>query len=170
VKRHVALVGFMASGKSTIGRRLARKLGWKFIDTDALIVREHGPVAKIFAEEGETVFRRYETAAIRTALHNAERCVIALGGGALTTPENAALLEGRAYQVFIKIRPEQILARVRVARERRPMLGPAPTIGRINELYDARMPAYERADRVVDASRRSDAEIVAEIVEWLQAS
>jgi shikimate kinase len=116
VKRHVALVGFMAAGKSTIGRRLARELGCEFYDTDVLIVRAHGAVAAIFAGEGEATFRRYEREAIAQVLSNGERSVVALGGGALTTPENRALLAEHAHRVFLKASPEQIFARVQKNR------------------------------------------------------
>ncbi|HYL26863.1 MAG TPA: shikimate kinase [Candidatus Nitrosotalea sp.] len=169
MKRHVALVGFMASGKSTIGRKLARKLGRPFVDTDALVVRERGPISAIFASEGEPVFRGYESDAIRTALANPLPSVIALGGGALTEPANVPLLAESAYRVFIKASPEQILSRVRVSREIRPLLGSAPTLAGIKELYQRRLPQYEAADLTVDVSRRSDANAVDEIVEWLRS-
>ena len=123
MKRHVALVGFMASGKSTIGRKLARKLGWAFVDTDALVVRSHGPIPAIFENEGEAAFRRYEHAAIAGVLEGAEPCIVALGGGAVTVAENRSLLAERAVRVFIKISPEQMLARLRRSRVVRPMLG-----------------------------------------------
>jgi shikimate kinase len=167
MKRHVALVGFMASGKSTIGRKLARKLGWAFVDTDALVVRAHGPIAAIFANEGEAAFRRYEQAAMRAALDHAEARVIALGGGALTIAENRKLIEDRAYRVFIKLSPEQILARVRRSHEVRPVLGSAPTLARIRELYASRMANYASADLIVEASHRSDGKVIDEIVAWL---
>lgn len=157
----------MASGKSTIGRKLARKLGWAFFDTDALVVREHGPIPEIFANEGEAAFRRYEGAAISGALQHGERSVLALGGGALTVPENRALLGDRALRVFIRISPEQILARVRRSREIRPVLGRSPTLATIKAIYASRLPAYESADLVVDATRRRDARVIAEIREWL---
>jgi shikimate kinase len=156
----------MASGKTTIGRKLARKLDRPFFDTDALVVRERGPIPAIFANEGEPAFRRYESSAIRAVLENPIPCVAALGGGALTVAENRALLEDRAYRIFVKISAEQILARVRRSREIRPVLGSAPTLARIKELYDRRLPAYESADYVVDASHRSDASVIAEILEW----
>jgi shikimate kinase len=168
VKRHVALVGFMASGKSTIGRKLARKLGWTFFDTDAIVAREHGSIAAIFADEGEAAFRRYERAAINSALENADASVVALGGGALTLAENRSLLRERAYRVFIKVSPQQILARVRRSREIRPVLGSTPTLDRIKELYAARMGDYESADRVIEATSRSDGQVVDEIVDWVR--
>lgn len=168
--KHIALVGFMASGKSTIARKLARRLGRRFADTDSIVTRSHGPIAAIFAQEGEAAFRRYEEEAIRVALDVAEPSVVALGGGALTAAANQRLVADRAYRIFIKVPPEQILARVRRSREVRPMLGPTPTLERVRELYERRMPDYERADCVIDASRRHDASVIDEIVEWLRGT
>lgn len=169
MKRHVALVGFMASGKSTIGRKLARRLGWLFVDTDALIVRAHGAIPSIFERESEAAFRRYERSAIRAALARGPRHVVALGGGALTLAENRKLLEERAYRIFIRISAEQAFARVRRSREMRPMLGSEPTLERIKELYAVRMADYATADLVVDASVHGDAAVIERIVAWLDA-
>jgi shikimate kinase len=168
VKRHLALVGFMASGKSTIGRKLARKLGRPFVDTDAVVVREHGPIAAIFARNGESAFRRYEHEAVREALVSPTASVIALGGGALTVPANRSLLAEHARSVFIKVSPEQVYARVKAGRGIRPLLGASPTLDGIKELYESRMPQYESADYLIDASRCSDARVVDEIVAWLR--
>ena len=168
MKRHVALVGFMASGKSTIGRKLARKLGWTFFDTDALIARAHGAIAAIFANEGEMAFRGYERAAIDNALQSVEPSVLSVGGGALTVAENRRALNDRAYCVFIRVSPEEILARARRSRTIRPLLGSNPTLERIKELYAARMPDYENADHTIDATHRSDGQVVDEIVDWLR--
>lgn len=170
MKRHVALVGFMASGKTTIGRKLARTLHRPFCDTDALIVRDHGPIARIFTNEGEPAFRCYETEAIRAALDRDEPTVIALGGGALTVARNRKLLEEHAFRIFIKVPTEQILARIRRSREMRPMLGSAPTLESVGSLYASRMAEYESSDHVVEAARRSDATVIAEIVEWLRGT
>jgi shikimate kinase len=167
MKRHVALVGFMASGKSTIGRKLARKLGWMFVDTDTLVVREHGSIPAIFEREGEPAFRRYEHAAVRNALERVQAHVIALGGGALTLPENRNLLQQSSHSVFIKISAEQAFERVRFGRAMRPMLGPAPTLERIRELYASRMDDYAAADVVVDATDCNDARVIDAIVAWL---
>jgi shikimate kinase len=167
MNRHVALVGFMASGKSTIGRKLARRVGAPFLDTDALVIRAHGPIAAIFAEQGEAAFRRYERTAIGEALETGEASVVALGGGALTDAENRKLLHDRAYRVFIKLSPEQILSRVRRSREVRPVLGPSPTLGAVKALYEKRLPEYANADHVVEAERRSDREVIDDIVGWL---
>jgi shikimate kinase len=170
MKRHVALVGFMGSGKSTIGRKLARRLGCAFVDTDVLVARDHGPVPAIFAQEGEAAFRRYEQAAIRGALDSAAPAVLALGGGALTTATNRSLLAARAYRVFIRVSAEQVLARLRKAKEARPLLGETPTLAAIQALYDKRMPQYETADHVVRADRLSGRQVLDDILEWLRRS
>jgi shikimate kinase len=167
MKRHVALVGFMASGKSTIGRKLARKLRRAFVDTDALVVAAHGPIPVIFADEGESAFRRYENAAIGNALEKDQPSVIALGGGALTVAENRELLCEWAESVFIQIPPEAILARLRRSREVRPVLGRMPTLSTIKELYARRLPDYAAADYVIDATRRTDSQVIEEIIDWL---
>ncbi|HXO17764.1 MAG TPA: shikimate kinase [Candidatus Dormibacteraeota bacterium] len=166
--RHVAIVGFMASGKSTIGRKLARRLGAPFLDTDALVIRAHGPIAAIFADEGEAAFRRYERAAIGEALETPEASVVALGGGALTQVENRKMLYDRAYRVFIKLSPEQILSRVRRSREVRPVLGPRPTLATVKTLYEKRLPEYAKSDYTVEAERRSDRAVIDDIVGWLR--
>jgi shikimate kinase len=166
MKRHVALVGFMASGKSTIGKRLARKLKCAFFDTDDLVVREHGPISDIFYNEGEPAFRRYERAAILRALED-DPGIVALGGGALSDEENLKLLKKRAYRVFIKVSPEQVLERMRRSKWVRPMVGPTPSLAKIRDLYTKRMPQYAHADFVVEADHLSTAQIVENVVEWL---
>ena len=167
MKRHVALVGFMAAGKSTIGQRLARKLKCAFFDTDDLIVKEHGQISDIFYNEGEAAFRRYEAAAIAHVVDDGEPGIMALGGGALSNDVSQKLLKKRAYRVFIKVTPEQVLERLRKSLDVRPLLGPTPSLSRIKELYTKRMPQYAHADFVVEADGMSTSQIVDAIVEWL---
>ena len=167
MKQHVALVGFMASGKSTIGKRLARKLKCAFFDTDDLIVQQHGAVSDIFYNEGEAAFRNYEHDALAYVVNEGEPGVVACGGGALSFEPSAKLLKKRAYRVFIKVTPELVLERLRNSRNVRPLLGPAPTLARIKSLYTKRMPQYAHADFVVEADGMSTAQVVDAIVEWL---
>jgi shikimate kinase len=167
VKRHVALVGFMGAGKSTIGRRLARKLGCAFFDTDDLIVSAHGTIAEIFSREGEAAFRRYEREAIGHVLNGGDAGIVALGGGALTLAENRAFIKERAHRIFLRSSPGQILRRLRRSRERRPLLGARPTLAQIQELYDARFAHYADADYIVEAQRLSDRGVLDEILLWL---
>ncbi len=167
MKHHVALVGFMAAGKSTIGKKLARKLKCAFFDTDELIARDHGEVSDIFYNEGEKAFRAYELDAVSHVLEDGEPGVVALGGGALTYEPTSKLLKKRAYRVFIKVSPEQVAERIRNSKRIRPLLGPSPGLSKIKELYTKRMPQYAHADFVVEADGMSTTQIVDTIVEWL---
>jgi len=169
VKRYVALVGFMASGKSTIGRGLARRLGCAFFDTDEIVVGKHGAVAQIFAAQGEAAFRQYEREALHEALSGAGGGVVALGGGALVLEENRALVEERAHRVFIKLSPESVRGRLQKSREVRPVLGRAPSLAQVVELYDRRFAQYAAADCVVDADGINGEQAVDAIVTWLRA-
>jgi shikimate kinase len=156
----------MAAGKSTIGKKLARKLNVKFYDIDEMVVSEHGPVSDIFYAQGEQQFRRYEYDAICKALED-EPGVIALGGGAVTYDDSLKLLKKRAYRIFVKVPPEQILGRLRRSRVVRPLIGPTPSLSKIKELYAARMPRYSHADFVVEADDLSTPQIVDHIAQWL---
>lgn len=92
--RRIYLTGFMGAGKTTVGRILAQRLGWRFMDIDSLIEEEHAaPVATLFALHGEAVFRSMEAAAIRS-VHQSNQVVISLGGGALETGEVRSLVHG----------------------------------------------------------------------------
>ncbi len=167
MRQHLALVGFMAAGKSTIGKKLARKLKCAFFDTDDLIVQEHGQVSDIFYNEGEAAFRNYEHAAIAHVLDSGEPGVVALGGGALTHEPSEKLLKKRAYRIFIKVSAENVVDRLRHSKRVRPLLGPTPSLSRIKELYKKRTPQYAQADLVVEADDMSTTQIVDAIVEWL---
>ena len=167
MKRHVALVGFMAAGKSTIGKRLARKLKCAFFDVDDLVVNDHGAISDIFYNEGESAFRRYEKAALAQVLEDGEPGVVALGGGALTVDENQKLLKKRAYRIFVKVSPEQALERMRRSKIVRPLLGPTPSLAKIRDLYTKRMPQYAHADYVIEVDSLSTSQVVDSIIEWL---
>lgn len=167
MKRHIALVGFMAAGKSTIGKKVARKLKSSFYDIDELVVERHGPIGDIFYAQGENAFRRYERDAVEHVVESSPPGVIALGGGAVTYDETLKLLKKQTYRVFIKVAPEQILGRLRRSPRVRPLIGPAPTLQKIKELYAQRMPRYAHADLVVEADEMSTAQIVGHIVEWM---
>lgn len=165
-RRHIALTGFMAAGKSTIGKKLARKLGVRFYDIDDLVVEQHGAISDIFYAQGEKQFRAYERDAIAQVL-DGEPGVIALGGGAVTYDESLKLLKKRTYRIFVKVAPEQILGRLRRSKRVRPLIGPAPSLSKIKTLYTQRMPRYAHADYVVEADDMTTAQVVDDIVGWL---
>ncbi len=158
MERHVALTGFMAAGKSSVGRRLAADLGVPFIDTDESIVAAHGPIADIFARDGEAAFRERELEAVRAAL-DAPPAVIALGGGAVTHPPTHALLQGRALRIFLDVPIDVVLMRLRHAATVRPLIGAEPREARIRALHAERLPLYRQADLIVDCGRRSSSAV-----------
>lgn len=167
MKRHVALVGFMAAGKSTLGKRLARKLNCTFVDLDERIVERHGAISDIFYAQGEARFRQYEHDELAQLIEEQPPGIIAVGGGAVTYEETLKLLKKRTYRIFIKVSPEQVLGRLRRSPTVRPLLGPNPSLQKIKELYASRMPNYAHADLVVEADDLTPPQVLEHIVEWI---
>ncbi len=169
MKRHVALIGFMAAGKSTVGSKLARALQREFIDTDAAIAAEHGAISELFARRGEAGFRELEFAAAAAALRGEPR-VVSLGGGAITYEPTRVLVASAAARVYLQASAATIFKRVRRSPAARPLLGPRPTIERIEQLLEARSPWYLAAEIVVPVDGRTVRAITDEITERLEAA
>jgi shikimate kinase len=137
----VFVVGFMGAGKSTVGRALAAKLGWRFVDLDDEIEAVEGAkISDIFAERGETEFRRVETEALRRLLSRADGAVIALGGGAFTIEGNRELLRDQAT-IWLDC-PFEVVQR-RVAQFTHRPLARDPE--RFAALYESRREHYAKA-------------------------
>lgn len=149
----------MGTGKSAVGKRLAARLGWRFIDTDALIEHQGGmSVARIFADHGEPHFRRLEQQVItRVCKENA--VVIATGGGALVNAANANQLTAGGTVICLTATPEVIIARVQGNHDR-PLLQGDDPLGKIHALLHARAEAYARADITIDTSSLDVDEVV----------
>jgi shikimate kinase len=155
IKSKVVLTGFMATGKSAVGRALAARLDRRFVDTDHEIVARAGkPIARIFAEDGEPEFRRLEREVIARLAEAPEPAVIATGGGALVDDANYAALSRAGTIVCLAARPEVIARRVAGSNVSRPKLaeGGLPLEQRIVELMQSRQSAYARATIVIDTS------------------
>lgn len=152
----------MGTGKTAVGRELAARLGYDFVDTDARIEAAAGrTVAAIFAEEGEVVFRRLEAAQARE-LAGRRGLVIATGGGMLLDEANAAVLAATGPVFCLSADAQTILARVRAQGGQRPLLDDPDPARRIAELLAARAPAYARFPQI-DTSDRTPAEVAAEV-------
>ncbi len=164
--RSIALIGFMGTGKTTIGRAVARKLGYEFVDSDHVVERHaRCTIAELFAEVGVEEFRRRETEALRE-LAACPRLVIATGGGAVLNPENRALLREGALVVLLTADPWVILRRVGDAQTRPLLTGYPDTLARISSLLRERQPAYDLTAHVrVDSSGRSVDATATRIVE-----
>ena len=155
--RNLILCGFMGCGKTTVGRRLARLTGRRFVDMDAVIEEEAGMrVKEIFDRYGEADFRRREREAC-AALAAAEGLVIAAGGGALTFPENAAALAATGAIVLLEVSPETVLRRLE-GDDSRPLLRRPDKAEAV--LMERREPLY-RAAASVTVSGEADPDAVA---------
>jgi shikimate kinase len=165
----VILTGFMATGKTSVGRRLAARLGCGFVDTDDLIEQREGrTIAQIFADRGEPYFRSVERQVIADAAGSAAG-VLATGGGAMVDAENLARLRAAGPIVCLVARPEVILERAVGEAETRPLLAGEDPRQRIEELLGARQSAYSKADLMIDTSARSLNEVVDEVTAFLRA-
>ena len=150
---NIILTGFMGTGKTAVGKRLAKRLGWQFVDVDQLIeASAKMSVARMFAERGEAVFRRLERRVINRLVHGRYQ-VIATGGGAFVDPQSRAKLRASGTVICLTARPRTILTRLGPRLTHRPLLsGRADPLGRIRTLLQQRATAYAQADVMIDTS------------------
>lgn len=158
----LVFVGPMGAGKSSIGRRVARELGEAFVDTDRVIVRDHGPISALFEQHGEAHFRAIEREAVAAAL--AGGGVVALGGGAVLDSGTRALLSGHRV-VLLTVAPHAIGARIQ--GEHRPLLAGEDPVARWQRIFSERQPLYDEvADVTFDTSNGPVSAVVRDVVAW----
>ena len=182
---NIALTGFMAAGKTVVGRRLARALDWSFVDLDAVIEAKEGRAVRdifsgrysgeanavirdVLAEGvlgGEHHFRELEKAALASVLEVSGQ-VIALGGGAVVDPDNLRLLKQRSLLIWLRVSPETVLNRVGQTEDR-PLLQGPDRLKRIQELSAQRESIYAQADVTVDTDELTVDQAVQQIQEQL---
>jgi shikimate kinase len=152
---NVVLTGFMGTGKTTVGRLLAARLEFRFVDTDEVIERRHGTITQIFETAGEDGFRRIERE-LAAELANGDRRVISTGGRLMLDPANAAAL-GAVSRVFCLVAsPETIAARVRSGGVVRPLLAGPDPLARITELLAERADGYAQFEQIDTEGRTPD--------------
>jgi len=152
------LIGLMGSGKSSIGRRLAKRLGIELIDLDHYIVEKAGQsIPDIFANQGEEAFRDMESEALREVV--GQHAVIATGGGVVMRELNRDLLKKHSPVIWLKSSPESLAARID-GDSNRPLIAAGDTLNRLQQLAELRYPFYEECSDLIlerDDMKRSEA-------------
>jgi len=165
--RSIVLVGMMGVGKSSIGRRLAARLGIPFVDADAEIEKAAGmSIADIFARHGEAYFRSGEARVIARLLDSGPQ-VLATGGGAVMNAETRAAIKAKGVSIWLSAEFEVLMRRISKRKNDRPMLQTADPAATLRELLVAREPVYAQADITVQSREVPHEAIVAEILSAL---
>ncbi len=149
----IALIGLRGAGKSTLGKMLAKKIGWSFVELNKEIEAQNGlSVAEIIALYGQEGFRRMEQAALGQLLARKELMVLATGGGIVSEPLTFDLILSSFYTIWLKAEPEEHMARVRSQGDLRPMADDRSAMAELRTILRSREPLYARASAVVDTA------------------
>lgn len=160
---NLVLIGFMGSGKSAVGRLVADRLRFDFVDTDALIEQRAGkPIARIFAEEGEAQFRGLE-AGVVTEAAGWHKTVISAGGGLGANAAHLASLRAHALIICLWASPEVLWERMR-RQTHRPLLRTGNPLARIRDLLEQRAPVYRQADVLINTEQRAVPDVAQQVV------
>lgn len=167
--KNIYLIGMPSSGKSTLGKRLARALHYRFIDTDKLVVREAGKsVNDIFAQDGEPYFRSLESKVLHS-VRVGSNLVVATGGGVPCFNNNMDYIKATGVSVFLDVRPEILVQRMHAhATDDRPLYKfDDPTLlENLRQKYNVRLPFYQQADIVITGETTED-ELLKQLGKWL---
>ncbi|HZX21140.1 MAG TPA: shikimate dehydrogenase [Clostridia bacterium] len=164
---NIVLIGFMGSGKTSVGTELSTLLEMDYIDTDDIIVRNSGmSINEIFNIYGEAEFRRLETQAIK-GLQDTKNTIISCGGGVVLNPENINLLKNNGRIAWLKVSPDEAFDRL-LGDNNRPLLKDNFTVGKLSQILESRLPLYEDAsDMIIDTDKKNVQEIAREIIKKL---
>lgn len=168
-RERILLVGMMGAGKTTVGRALAARLGYRYLDSDYQVEGRTGQtVREIFETRGEAAFRRDEKVALQEALAVEGPLVISVAGGAVLDPDNRERLRRAGLVVWLKAAPRVLAGRVADA-DHRPLLGDDP-LEALTRLYEDRAPRYEEvADVVVDVEALTPEQVVEQVLDHVAA-
>ena len=152
----IVLIGYMGSGKSTIGEKTARSLGIEFLDTDTLIEAQEGmTISELFAQKGEAYFRQKETQVIQDLSEESKKMVLATGGGLPMKEENQALLKELGTVVYLKASVNTLVERLQEDTTR-PLLREGDLRKKIETMLEVRNPVYEKvADIVLETDKKT---------------
>jgi XRE family transcriptional regulator, aerobic/anaerobic benzoate catabolism transcriptional regulator len=170
--RRIALIGLRGAGKSTLGRMLARHLGWRFVELDRRVEEDCGAsIPDLIEMAGTATFRRHERGALERLIAESEAAVITTAGGIVSNPETYALLLRHAHTVWIKARPEEHMSRVMAQGDFRPMAQSRAAMADLVAILEARRADYARAEAEVDTSgdavKQSFAKLLRIVAPWI---
>jgi XRE family transcriptional regulator, aerobic/anaerobic benzoate catabolism transcriptional regulator len=164
--RRIALIGLRGAGKSTLGRMLARHLGWPFIELDRLVEEEYGAsIPDLMEMAGTATFRRHERSALQRVTAEHEAAIITTAGGIVADSETYALLLRRSHTVWIKARPEDHMSRVMAQGDFRPMAQNREAMADLVAILEARRSDYARAEAEIDTSGEALEQSFAKLLE-----
>jgi shikimate kinase len=160
---NIYLVGFMGTGKTAVGKELAKRKNWQFLDMDELIeLKEKATITEVFSRKGEPYFRKVETQALKQVSRE-KNFVVACGGGIVINPDNIKTMKETGLMICLAATPEAILKRTS-SYAHRPLLNVPNPKKQIELLLKLRAPYYAKADKTIDTSKISVKEIVAKII------
>jgi len=163
----IFLIGFMGTGKSAVGKLLAKKAGFVFVDLDKLIEKEAGlKIPYIFEKYGEAYFRNLEKKAI-LSLKTMHKAVVATGGGAVLDPLNMTAMKGSGLVIALDANLETLWKRLKTSTKR-PLLKVSDPKRRMEDLYYKRRPFYSQAHYIIDTSGKTVNDVAQEILNLLQ--
>lgn len=164
--RHVVLVGLMGAGKTSVGKRLAQRIGLPFVDSDQAIEESaHMSIADIFALRGETEFRAGERRVIARLLGEPQ-CVLATGGGAFMDAETRARIREKGISIWLKAELPLLMKRV-LRRQDRPLLANSDPEGTMRALIEKRYPIYAEADITLQSEDHAHELMVDQVISAL---
>lgn len=165
---NIYLVGFMGTGKTAVGKELAKKKKWQFVDLDDLIeLKEKKRIADIFARNGEPYFRRIEKQTLKEVAKE-KKFVVACGGGIVIDKDNIKVMKETGMIICLTATSEVILKRT-AGYQHRPLLNVRDPKKQIDLLLKLRAPYYAQADKAIDTSKLSVEEVVAKIIKIISA-
>ena len=169
----IVLIGYMGCGKSSVGKKLSKKLNLKFVDLDSIIEKKYSKsISQIFNELGEIKFRSIENSELNTVLSNYDNCVLSLGGGTPCYHDNMSLILSYTTNVFfIDVSSEVLSERLFKNKEKRPLISSIETKDEmkkfINKHYFERRPFYSLATHSIKSNRKDSKNVIKEILSLL---
>lgn len=168
--KNIVLTGLMGSGKSAVGRTIAKKLGRRFIDTDRYIERKFGKtIPEIFEKDGEGAFRAFEKEIIKK-ISQYIGIVIATGGGAIKDPENFKYLKGSGWIITLYASPSTLYQRIEGRRIRPLLTNEEDPVKKLEEIFNERKNMYAQADFQINTENKDINQISDEIIDLLHTS